>query len=141
VAKCENLATTLKRRVTIQTVRRVSDGQGGFTESWVDGDTVWASIEPKRAYERFQAMQTAVPASHEIIMRFRRDVTSACRLKYGTRVFEVKEAINQSEQSRFLSIKAIETVSVEFVPDIGAIALRSGGYILLRDGGKILLRA
>ncbi|MBP3955401.1 phage head closure protein [Gemmata sp. G18] len=131
----------MKHRVTVQSLTRAADGQGGFTEAWVDGATVWAGIKPKKAYERFQAMQLATPITHEITMRYRPDVTSASRLKYGARVFEVKEVINEDEQNRFLTVRAIETESESLVLTIGAIAVRSGGHLLLRDGGKILLRA
>jgi SPP1 family predicted phage head-tail adaptor len=105
---CANLVATLKRRVTIQNSSRVGDGQGGFDETWADGATVWASIEPMKGYEKFQAMQMQTPVSHKILMRYRGDVTSASRLKYGERIFWVKEVINQDEESRFLAIKAIE---------------------------------
>jgi len=105
---CSNRAATLKRRVTIQNATRTGDGQGGFTETWPDGATVWASIEPLKAYEKFQAMQMQTPVTHKIVMRHRGDVTSASRLKYGDRIFWVKEAINEDEENRFLIIKAIE---------------------------------
>lgn len=108
MAKCSYLPATLKKRVTLQSVSRVSDGQGGFTETWKDGQSVFASIEPVKAYERFQAMQTATPISHKIIMRYNAVVTTASRLKYEGRIFAVKEVINQDEQNRFLVIKAIE---------------------------------
>ena len=108
MANCLDRVATLRKRLTIQTVSRVSDGQGGFTETWIDGATVSASIDPVKAYERFQAMQMAMPISHKIVMRFTKGVTDATRLKYGDRIFSVKEVINEGELSRFLLIKAIE---------------------------------
>lgn len=98
----------LKKRVTIQNVTRVSDGQGGFTETWVDGSTVFAGIEPVKSYERYQAMQLEVPVSHKIVMRFTAEVTEQSRLKYGERIFNVKEVINVNEDGRFLAVRAIE---------------------------------
>jgi SPP1 family predicted phage head-tail adaptor len=95
-------------RVTVQTAVQVSDGQGGFTETWTDGPTVWASIEPLKGYERVQAMQTQSPQTHKITVRYTPDITSASRLKFGTRVFGVKEVLNTEERNRFLVIKAIE---------------------------------
>lgn len=98
----------MDKRVTIQNATRVTDGQGGFTESWPDGDTVWAAVEQKKAWEKFQAMQTQTPVIWAVTMRYRTDVTSASRLKYGTRVLWVKEVINRGEANAFLDIKAIE---------------------------------
>jgi SPP1 family predicted phage head-tail adaptor len=100
----------MKFRVTIQSETQSSDGQGGFTSSWVDGDTVWASIEPLKGWERMQAQQMQTPVTHKLVMRYRSDVTTETRLKYGSRLFQVKEVINQDENSRFLIIKAIERV-------------------------------
>ncbi|WP_435007991.1 phage head closure protein [Tundrisphaera lichenicola] len=105
---CEGFAASLRHKVVIQSVSQVTDGQGGFTETWADGATVWCSITPIKAYERVQAMQMQTPVSHKIVMRYRSDVTTANRLRFGSRVFEVKEAINVEERGRILQIKALE---------------------------------
>jgi SPP1 family predicted phage head-tail adaptor len=105
---CASTAASLRDRLTIQNVSRVSDGQGGFTETWNDGTTVWANITPMKGYEKFQAMQMQTPLTHKIAMRYTSEVTTASRLKFGTRVFEVKEVINIEERGRFLAIKALE---------------------------------
>lgn len=98
----------MRHKLTIQTLSKVSDDQGGFTETWQDGADLWASIEPLKGYEKFQAQQMQVPVSHRITMRYRTDVTAASRLKHDGRVFWVKEVINRNEDNRFLIIKAIE---------------------------------
>jgi len=108
VTCCDYLPAKMKHQVTIQSKSSASDGQGGFTETWNDGDTVSAFIEPVKAYEKFQAMQMQTPITHKITMRYRADVTTASRLKYGSRIYWVKEAINVEEAGRFLILKAIE---------------------------------
>lgn len=105
---CKNLVAQMKHRVTIQNISRESDGQGGFTETWPDGATVWAKIEQKKAWEKFQAMQMQTPVIWAITMRYRTDVTSKSRLKYGDRVLWVKEVINRGEKNEFLEIRATE---------------------------------
>ena len=104
------LVATFRKQVTIQNKVSVSDGQGGFTETWPDGSTVWASIEPLKSYERFQAMQMAVPETHRITMRYTDEVTEASRIRYGDRIFWVKETNDPEERQRFLIIKALERV-------------------------------
>lgn len=98
----------MRHRVTIQNVSRVSDGQGGYTETWPDGASVFASIEPVKAWERYQAMQTQAPVTHKVVIRYRTDVTAATRLQFGTRVLWVKEVINPDEDDAFLEIRAQE---------------------------------
>lgn len=105
---CASVASSLKKRVTVQNVTRTPDGQGGFTETWTDAADVWCSIEPLKAWERYQAAQLQAPVTHKIVMRYNRSVTAQSRLKYGDRVFTVKEVINQKEENRFLTVKAVE---------------------------------
>lgn len=102
------LPAAFRKRITIQTLTRASDGQGGSTDTWTDGPEVYCSITPIKAYERYQAMQMQTPVSHNIMMRYRTDITTQIRLKYQDRIFWVKEIINQEERGRFLLIKAIE---------------------------------
>ena len=141
MARCSYLPATFKKRVTIQNVSRVSDGQGGYTETWVDGSTVYASIEPVKSYERYQAQQLAVPVSHKIVMRYNASVDETSRLKYGDRVFDVKEVINVNEDGRFLSIKAIETESVTVDTETLRLLQENGFAILLEDGSNLLQEA
>jgi SPP1 family predicted phage head-tail adaptor len=107
LGNCDNV--TLNKRVTIQNVARSEDGQGGYTETWPDGATVWARLVQKKAWEKFQAQQTQTPVIWAVTMRYRTDVTSSSRIKYGDRILNVKEIINRNEEKRFLDIKAIET--------------------------------
>ncbi len=98
----------MDKRVVIQNPSRVSDGQGGYAETFPDGDSVWAWIEPVKGYERFQAMQTQTPVTHKVMVRHRADITTASRLRFGDRVFWVKEVLNPGESNQFLNIKAQE---------------------------------
>src|SRR4051794_1805977 len=102
------MASGLRFRLTVQSLSQTTDGQGGFTNTWADVADVWASLEPVKGYERYQAMQTQTPVTHKIILRYRSDVTTKHRLLYGSRVFVIKELLNVGEMNRFLQIKALE---------------------------------
>jgi SPP1 family predicted phage head-tail adaptor len=102
------LPAKMDKRVTIQNVSQATDNQGGFTETWPDGASVSAWIQPMKGHERFQAMQMQTPMTHKIVMRYRTDVTTASRLKYGSRIFWVREVLNPDEAGHFLEIKAQE---------------------------------
>jgi SPP1 family predicted phage head-tail adaptor len=108
MADCKCVRGKFKRRLTIQTVARVSDGQGGYTETWNDGDKVWGSIEPVKSFEKYQAMQLQVPVSHNITIRYCAGLTTAQRFKYEDRIFEIKSIINPNEANLFHEIKALE---------------------------------
>lgn len=108
MGNCTYLPGTMKHRVTLQSISRVSDGQGGYTESWTDVADLWASIEPVKGYEKYQAMQVQTPVSHKMVIRYRSGVTTKNRILYGSRVFDIKEVLNVNEDGRFLQIKALE---------------------------------
>jgi SPP1 family predicted phage head-tail adaptor len=104
----KNPVAKMQHRLTVQTKSNVSDGQGGYTESWADSFDIWASIEPLKGWEKYQAMQVETPLTHKIIARYRAGITTAHRLKFGTRILHIKEVINENEAKAFLRIMAQE---------------------------------
>lgn len=138
---CDNPAVMLKKRVTIQNIAREEDGQGGYTETWASAATVWASIEPVKGWERYQAAQLATPVTHKIVMRYTPAVSTASRLIYDGRVFGVKECLNRNEDNRFLDIRALELESVTLVAETFRILLEDGFALLLEDNSNLLLEA
>lgn len=104
----KNNPSMMNKRVDVQQLVRTSDSQGGYTEAWATIATVWAKLEPVKAYEKFQAAQTETPVSHNVTMRYRPSITDQNRLLYNGRIFGIKEVINVGEADAFLSIKAIE---------------------------------
>lgn len=98
----------MDKRIELQSVTRVSDSQGGYTETWATYATVWAEIKPVKGYEKFQAMQNATPVTHNLVIRYRSGVTTAHRVLFGSRVFHIKEVLNIEEANSFLRIAAIE---------------------------------
>lgn len=98
----------LNKRVAVQAVSTVSDGQGGGTESWATETTVSAAIEPTKAWEKFQAGQFQTPATHKVTIRYLSGLTTKKRLLYGTRVMAIKEVIDVNEQHAFMELKVIE---------------------------------
>ncbi len=107
---CSLGCVKLDRRITLQSIARTSDSQGGYTEVWSDIASVWAQIKPVKGYEKFQAMQNETPVSHDIIIRYRSGVTTKNRFTYDSRTFHIKEVLNVDEAGVYLKIKAIEMV-------------------------------
>lgn len=104
----KSLSASMKHRITIQQVTQSSDGQGGFSEEWTSFADVWASIEPVKAYEKFQASQLQAPISHKIIIRYLSGLTAKHRILWGLRVMNIKEVINIDENNAFMRITALE---------------------------------
>ena len=94
----------LNKRIVIQYPTRASDSMGGFIATWIDSDTIWAAIWPTSAGELVQSMQTNMAISHRIRVRYRSDITSAYRIKFGNRYFNIVSMINPNEKGEWLDI-------------------------------------
>lgn len=101
-------ASKLRHRIVIQGTVQAADGAGGYTETWETVATVWASIEPANGRERFIAMQTESHVTHIITCRYNAEITTAKRILFGTRKFDITEVLNIEERNTVLVIRAIE---------------------------------
>lgn len=96
-------AGMLRKRVTIQELTGTRDAAGGVSQVWTDVGETWASIEPLKSDERMAAQMVQSETTTRIRMRYRRDltITSAMRIKYGTRYFQVEgPVINSYERNK-----------------------------------------
>jgi SPP1 family predicted phage head-tail adaptor len=107
-ASCKVDVGGFNKRLEIQSVAQVADGQGGYTDTWTATAKVWGSIEPVKGYEKFQAMQLETQITHRIHIRYRKGITTKHRIVYDKRVFDIKEVINLEEDDLFLKIMAVE---------------------------------
>lgn len=103
----------LRHRVTIE--RYVTDRDpedNSVIKEWRPYATRWASIEPLRSREYWQAAQTQSEATHTIRMRYTPGITSSMRIVYKGRIFEiVGPPRNLDEENRITEILAKEVVS------------------------------
>lgn len=98
----------LRHRVTIQFEERQSDGAGGYLPMWRDLDTVWANVQPISGNEALVARQLQDTVTHKVTMRYRTSVTAAMRLKFGTRLFNIREVRNFDERNHKLELRCEE---------------------------------
>lgn len=92
----------LRRRVTIETAVRASDGGGGFTVIWQPVAVLWAAIWPRLADESFTLDRVAGRASHDMWIRYRTDIKPEMRVVIGTRVFDIKGVIDVEDRKAWL---------------------------------------
>ena len=163
-------AGSLNKVITIQEPVQSSDGQGGFTTTWVDwhniddwvaltayaegalvgpvtpngyyyicsdagttgaaapvwpttvdatvddGTVEWtckspkirAAIWPQKAQERIESMKVELSITHRIRIRYLSGISTAFRVKYGSRYFNIHSIINVREANRELEFLAEE---------------------------------
>lgn len=92
-------AGRLRHRVTIQTYQTTRDAYGAEIKDWIDGPTIWASVEPINGREYFAAAQANAETSVRIRCRYRADLASATgtthRLAYQGRVYKIDSVIDR----------------------------------------------
>lgn len=85
---------------------RTPDGGGGYTETPVVIDTVWARVRPLEGNERLQAMQTGMTQPHEFTIRYRDDVDGTTDVLYAGDRYDVKSVVDSEARRREIVILA-----------------------------------
>lgn len=109
---CDIRAGQLRHRIELQEETKAPDGSGGWIDTWATYATVWAKIIPLSGSEGIFGMQLQDTITHDIMIRYRPGVAPVHRVKYGERVFNIRQAINIEERSRWIDIRAEEGVAV-----------------------------
>ena len=92
----------LRHLLVLEEPQRVSDGAGGFIESWVTVASVWAAIRTSGGGEAVEAGRLAGRVTHGVTLRYRAGVTPAMRFRQGVRVFHILAVIDEDERKRML---------------------------------------
>ena len=107
-------AGKLRHRVDIQEQTDVSDGMGGYTNTWssVSGmGSVPAHIMPLSSKEQLDAMKLESVITNKIRIRYRAGITSKNRIVFGSRIFNIKGApINYDERNKTLDFLVTEDI-------------------------------
>ncbi len=98
----------LRHRLWLERVDRTADGGGGAEESWIKLADIWAEIRPVGGSEIYDSDALVGRTSHEIIVRFRPDVSPTMRLSSETRRFEISAVIDIDERRRWLKCLCVE---------------------------------
>lgn len=103
------MAQRYRHRIVIETPTETQDNYGEITETWETLLTVWASLDNVSAGELFEA-GSQVQQNHFVFELYcDSSVTTECRIKYGTRYFDIEGVENVDNRSRKMRIRAIET--------------------------------
>ena len=104
----------MRHRITFQTFTGSLDDYGDPLMSedanWTDAATVWAAIDPVSGREFYAAEQSQSEVTHKVRCRYRSGLTTAMRVRYGTRKFKIISIINWEERGESLLIMCRELV-------------------------------
>jgi SPP1 family predicted phage head-tail adaptor len=88
-------AGSMRERVTILAPSESKNAFGESSISFVEADTVWASVMGLSAREVLQAMQANAIITHKIRIRFYPDITFQHRLSWRGRILEIASVVER----------------------------------------------
>lgn len=94
--------------VTFQAHTKVSDGGGGYTETWSDFFTTEAFVCPVKSFELYQSQQTSNPVNHSVFFPYQEGVKGDMRVMWHDRnqTLEVQsKPLDQGGQGEVLMVK------------------------------------
>jgi SPP1 family predicted phage head-tail adaptor len=98
------MLSRLKQRASLLSKTLVSDGGGGFSESWQTLADVWIEITPLGAKEKFSADALQARVRHRIVLRARDDIVPGLRLATPDRVFAVRAVLARDKGAPLLTL-------------------------------------
>jgi SPP1 family predicted phage head-tail adaptor len=98
----------LRTRLILEAPSRASDGGGGAAITWQEVAEVWAAVRPLAGGEDFALDRVAGRISHEIVIRYRADVTPKMRFRQEARVFDIRAAFDPDTRRHWLRCLAEE---------------------------------
>jgi SPP1 family predicted phage head-tail adaptor len=108
---CEMNAGKLRNKIEIQRRDKTPDGAGGFKVDWVKIADTWAWIKPMGGTEGLVAMQLQAQVSHDIIIRYRSNLTAADRIVFQGRAFNIVSVIDIEERQHWMQLRCMEGVA------------------------------
>ena len=92
-------AGELRHRVTLQSPTETLNSINEVVPTWTDVATVWAAVEPNTGTWVFQAKQANSNVKGRVRMRYRSDIQSNWRIKFGSRYLTIESILNPNERN------------------------------------------
>lgn len=110
---CDIHSGQLRHRISIYALTQEPDGGGGYTTEWVEYAQPMARVKPLSGTESLVAMQLEAAITHDIVIRYRTDVTPEDKIVLATgRELNIVSVINVEERDRWLELRCEEGVAV-----------------------------
>ena len=100
----------LRYKVDLQKATDTADGAGGRSQAYSNIAQIYADIRPQSGGEQYRQGKVQDKTTHNIFVRYRADISTAYRIKYESRLFNIRQIINVDERDRFLKLVCDEGV-------------------------------
>jgi len=102
----------MRYRVKVQRATNTRDAGGGLSQTFSPVTTIFANIKPKNANSIYRQGILQEKVTHEITIRYMKNIDTNSKITYGTRQFAVNGIINVDERDRFLTLLCEEGVAI-----------------------------
>ncbi|MDE2579548.1 MAG: phage head closure protein [Hyphomicrobiales bacterium] len=104
-------AADLRARVTLEAPNDTPDDAGALQRVWTPFAAAWARIAPLRGAETFVAGGQETTLQYDITLRWRGDLASPMRMRYGARLFYIRAVFDPDGARRWLVCRCEEYVA------------------------------
>lgn len=87
-----------------------TDEEGNPLEPWQDVVKVWATVNPLRGREFWQAASVNAENTIRVEIRYRKGITSNMRILYGERILEITNVIDVEEKHKEMHLMCKEVL-------------------------------
>jgi SPP1 family predicted phage head-tail adaptor len=97
------MISSLRERLALEAYELIPAGMGSPAHrSWQNLATIWASIETIAADQTVSAGQMGQTLTHRVVIRFRSDIDTSKRFRWGQRIFLVRTVYDEEGRKRWL---------------------------------------
>lgn len=105
---CDLDSGKLRSKISVERETLTKDSVGGQQSTWTRIYFAFAWIRPVSGFERVQAQKLEADITHDIFIRFTKDLKPQDRIIYNDRIMQIRAVLNVEERNQWLRIKADE---------------------------------
>ncbi len=97
-------AGDLRHRITVERPVRTRNGAGETLVTWEEAFTVWADVQPLKAWQIERAAQVEMRRSHLLRIRYIANVGGDWRVRWGDAILNITGIVNPGGRNVELEI-------------------------------------
>ena len=102
----------MRHKVEIQAPVNTTDTGGGSARTWSTVNTRFANVRPVKGVEGYRQGQGQETLSYEVVMRHTDDIGTNYRLKFGSKILNIKHLRNENQRDKYTILQCDEGVAI-----------------------------
>lgn len=102
----------MRHRVEIQAPVNTTDTGGGSTRTFSTVSTRFANVQPVKGVESYRQGQVQETLSYKVVMRHTDEIGTNYRLKFGSKILNIRHLRNEHQRDKFTILECEEGVAI-----------------------------